>query len=151
MPGDAPDWVREMIASLPADMIGKAPSTGKPIIVDAGTQVIDLTAGHLFAGEAERLCAYGEPATAILTAITDVPVPQAALPGPAASLCDLTLEVTRANGTTYGARTRLGFRDAQRRAAFTASGLTLPVRIDPADHARVAVDVNAFDAQHPRG
>ncbi len=128
-----------------------ATSAQVPVVIDAGTYVVDLTAGHLSAGEAERLCASGEPATAVLISLTDVPVPQAALPGPTASLCDLTLEVTRANGSAYRARTRLGFRDAQRRAALTGSGLRLPVRVDPADQARVAVDVRAFDAQHPRG
>jgi hypothetical protein len=41
--------------------------------------------------------------------------------------------------------------DAQRRAAVTAPGIVLPVRIDPADPARAPIDVRAFDAQHPGG
>jgi hypothetical protein len=150
-----PDWraeARQQAANAAAQLSsGAAPPPGPPVIIDAGMQVIDFTAGHLSAGDAERLCAYGEPASAVLTAVTDVPVPRAALPGPTASLCDLTLEVTRADGRTYRARTRLGFRDARRRAAFTAPGLRLPVRVDPADQARVAVDVGAFDASHPGG
>jgi hypothetical protein len=84
-----------------------------------------------------------------VTAVTDVPVPQAALPGPTASLCDLSLQVTRSDERTYGASTRLWFRNAQRRAAITAAGIVLPVRIDPADQARVAVDLEAFNAQYP--
>src|SRR6266699_3012244 len=75
----------------------------QPIIIDAGTQVIDLTAGHLSSADAERLSALGEPATAVVTAVTDVPVPQAALPGPTASLCDLSLQVTRSGERVYSA------------------------------------------------
>ncbi len=90
----APDWAREMLASLPADVLSGASQAPQPIIIDAGTQVIDLTAGHLSSADAERLSALGEPATAVVTAVTDVPVPQAALPGPTASLCDLSLQVT---------------------------------------------------------
>jgi hypothetical protein len=144
----APDWVRGMLASLGSQM---PQGTGHPVIIDGGTEVIDLTAGHLSAADAGRLMATGEPATAVLTGIAEVPVPQAALPGPTASLCDLSLEVTRPDGQTYQARTRLGFRDAQRRAAVTAPGMVLPVRIDPVDPSRVAIDVPAFDARHPGG
>ncbi len=146
-----PDWVPEMLSSLSGQM-PPAAAAGQPVIIDAGTEITDLTAGHLSAADAERLSALGEPATAVLTAITEVPVPQAALPGPTASLCDLNLEVTRSDGQTYPARTRLGFRDAQRRTAITAPGIVLPVRIDPADPARVALDdIRAFDARHPDG
>jgi hypothetical protein len=120
-----------------------------PVTVQAPDQVIDLTAEHLSAADAARLAATGEQATAVLVAIKDVAVPQAALPGPTASLCDLTLRVTRSSGSSYDAQTRLGFRDASRRAAVAVIGSVLPVRIDPADPARVAIDVAAFDTQHP--
>lgn len=142
-----PDWVREMLAGL-GGQIPAGAAVGQPIIITAETEGVDLTAGHLSAADAERLSAGGEPATAVLTGITDVQVPQAVLPGPTASLCDLSLEVRRSDGQTYPARTRLGFRDARRRAALTAPGLVLPVRIDPADPARVAVDVRAFDSRY---
>jgi len=153
--GQVPDWVRETLASLGDAVTGQpvivdaGTATGQPIIIDGGTRVVDLTAGHLSAAQAAHLQTAGEPATAVLTGITDVPVPQMALPGPTASLCDLSLRVTRASGESYDATTRLGFRDAQRRLAVTAPGVVLPVRIDPADPARVAIDVPAFDAQHP--
>lgn len=143
-----PDWAREMLTSLGGQM---PPGTvaGYPVTINAGTEIIDLNAGHLSAADAEWLSAAGEPATAVLTGIAEVPLPQAALPGPTASLCDLTLEVTRRDGHAYHARTRVGFRDAQRRAAITVPGIVLPVRIDSADPSRVAIDISAFDAQHP--
>jgi hypothetical protein len=141
-----PDWAREMIDELRA---GGAPGVSDALSWAAGgpPQVIDLTAGHLSAAEAASLAGSGERATAVLTGISDVAVPQAALPGPTASLCDLTLQVRRADGRSYTARTRLGFRDAQRRAAIGVIGAVLPVRVDPRDDSRVAVDVAAFDAR----
>jgi len=146
----APDWARDMVADLGARGVFDANSQPSgPITVQAPDQVIDLTAGHLSAADAAQLAATGEQATAVLAAIKDVAVPQAALPGPTASLCDLTLRVTRSGGSSYDAQTRLGFRDASRRAAVAVIGSILPVRIDPADPARVAIDVAAFDAQHP--
>ncbi len=76
-------------------------------------------------------------------------VPLAALPGPTASLCDLTLQVRRSDGRSYTARTRLGFRDAQRRAAIAIIGVVLPVRVDARDDTQVTVDVAEFDARPP--
>lgn len=141
--GSAPDWARQMVDELRTSGI---PGIGEAL---SGAQVIDLTAGHLSAEEATRLTAAGEPATAVLTGIADVPVPQAALPGPTASLCDLTLQVRRSDGRSYTACTRLGFRNAQRRASIAVIGRELPVRVDTRDDTRIAVDVAAFDAQHP--
>ena len=148
----SPDWARDMIADLSARGVfnaGFGPSPSGPVTVQAPDQVVDLTAGHLSAADAARLAGTGEQATAVLVAIDDVAVPQAALPGPTASLCDLTLHITRASGHSYTTRTRIGFRDASRRAAVAVIGAVLPVRIDPADPARVAIDVAAFDAQNP--
>ncbi len=153
--GPAPDWARQMVDELRTSGIpglGEALSgalPGQRFTVDGPAQVIDLTAGHLTAAEAARLTIAGEPATAVVTGIADVPAPQAALPSPTASLCDLTLQVRRSDGRSYTACTRLGFRDARRRAAIAVIGRELPVRVDTHDGTRVAVDVAAFDAQHP--
>ncbi|HEY0716718.1 MAG TPA: hypothetical protein VGD68_03810, partial [Streptosporangiaceae bacterium] len=147
----APDWAREMIDELRGSGVagvGEALS-GQPGTAGGPPLVIDLTAGHLSAADAASLASSGEQATAVLTGISDVAVPQAALPGPTASLCDLTLQVRRADGRSYTTSTRLGFRNAQRRAAVAVIGAVLPVRVDPRDETRVAVDVAAFDAEPP--
>jgi hypothetical protein len=117
--------------------------------VNVNDEVIHLAAGNLPVVDAARLATAGQRATATLTAIADVPVPQVALPSPTASLCDLTLQVTRADGSSYTAQTRLGFRNAARRAAIGVIGGTLPVVIDPGDPSRIAIDLNALAAQHP--
>lgn len=119
-----------------------------PIVV-LPPQVIDLSAGHLSAADAGQLNTTGEPATAVLTPVVGAAVPPQALPGPTASLCDLSLQVTPSDGRVYAAQTRLGFHDDHRRALIAVVGNSLPVRVDPANPDRVAVDVAAFDAQHP--
>jgi hypothetical protein len=142
--GPVPEWARQVLEDVAT---GRLPGQhGSPGAVDGPPLVLDLTAGHLSAADADRLSATGEAATAVLTEVVDVAVPAAVLPGPTASLCDLTLQVSRRDGTTYTAGTRLGFRDAHRRATVAVLGSVLPVRVDPADPSRVAVDVTAFDA-----
>lgn len=144
-----PDWARRTVEDLLTGQVPGTPGTSAATShVDLPPLVLDLTAGHLSAADADRLAATGEPATAMLTAIAEVTVPAGALPGPTASLCDLTLQVSRRNGDVYTARTRLGFRDAHRRATVAVIGSVLPVRVDPADPSRVCVDVAAFDRDH---
>ena len=154
--GSAPDWAKQMVDEMRTngmsgmgEVLARALS-GYPFTIDGPAQVIDPTAAGRPAEEATSLTAAGRPATAVLTGIADVPVPQAALPGPTASLCDLTLQVRRSDGRSYTARTRLGFPDAERRAAVAVIGCELPVRVDTRDDSQVEVDVAAFDAQHPR-
>ena len=154
--GPAADWAKQMADEMRTngisgmgEVLARALS-GYPFTIDGPAPVTDPAAGHRPAEEAASLAAAGEPATAVLTGIADVPVPQAALPGPTASLCDLTLQVRRSDGRSYAARTRLGFPDAERRAAVAVIGCELPVRVDTRDETRVAVDDAAFDAQHPR-
>jgi hypothetical protein len=154
--GPAADWARQMADEMRTngisgmgEVLARALS-GYPFTIDGPAPVIDPAAGQRPAEEAVSLTRAGEPATAVLTDVTDVPVPQAALPGPAASLCDLTLQVRRADGRSYTARTRLEFPDAERRAAVAVIGRELPVRVDTRDETRVAVDDAAFDVQHPR-
>lgn len=121
---------------------------GTPISVTVNGAAYSSGGNTLTAAEAEALVRTGEQATAVVTAVTPVEVPQALLPGPAASLADLALRVARADGTVYDASTRIGFRSPERRALVGRVGGTLPVRIDPANPARVAIDVAAFDAAH---
>lgn len=157
--GQAPELAQQLVDEIRnngisgiGEVLSRALS-GYPFATGGPAQAANLTAGLLPAGETARLTASGERATAVLTALADVPVPQAALAalaGPTASLCDLTLEVRRSDGRSYTAQTRLGFRDAERRAAVAVIGQELPVRVDTSDDTQVAVDLAAFDAQHPR-
>ena len=80
----------------------------------------------------------GEPASAIVLAAQD------AAPGPgfaaAGGAVDLTLEVRRADGSVYTARTTLSVPTPEARAAVATPGARLSVLIDPNNPARVQVD-----------
>ncbi len=79
----------------------------------------------------------GELASAIVLAAQDVaPMPGFAAPGGA---LDVTLEVRRADGSSYTTRTQVSVTAPERRAAL-APGTRLSVRIDPDDPARVEID-----------
>ena len=142
-----PGWAAGLIADLARQ--GVIPADINPVTIELPVQRIDVTAGRVSAMDAAQLMSTGEVAHAVLLSVADVPVPQEALPGPTASLCDLTLQVTRADGTTFNAVTRLGFRDAHRRSTIAVIGAALPVRIDPRDRSRVVVDSVAYDNAHP--
>ncbi|WP_147455924.1 hypothetical protein [Nocardioides mangrovicus] len=88
--------------------------------------------------------AVGRAAHSTLMGVTDVPAPAYALPGPTASLTDLTLQLRRADGSTYTAQTRMGFRSAQRRAELAVIGSTIPVLVDPEDEQHVSIDISAW-------
>jgi len=80
----------------------------------------------------------GELASAIVLAAQDVaPMPGFAAPGGA---IDVTLEVRRADGSTYTAHTTLSVPTPERRVAVATPGARLSVRIDPNDPARVEID-----------
>lgn len=130
-------------AALAGQQPGSVTSPQINITIDYGAGGNTLTAA-----EAAQLVSTGEPATAVVTAITDVEVPAAFLPSAAASMADLALRVTRSDGRSYPAGTRLGFRSPERRALIGRVGQTVPVRIDPANPARVTIDVPRFDATH---
>lgn len=143
----APDAVGTIVDQLAATL-------GTPISldIDRGGVKQHATANrssHLSNAEAAQLLRTGTPATATISAATRVPVQQMMLPGPDASLWDLELEVHRADSTSYAATTRVGFRSEARRQVLGLPGLTVPVRTDPDDDSRVAVDGTTYDAQHP--
>lgn len=80
-----------------------------------------------------------QQATGVVRAVHDV-VGGMPLP-PGMSQADLTLDVTRPDGTTYPVTTRIGFRSPERRAAVAALGTELPVLVDPTNPGRVVIDV----------
>jgi hypothetical protein len=83
----------------------------------------------------------GEQATATVLAVQDVQTSlQGAMPGQGVSVIDLTLEVTRQLRDSYTTTLRVGFATAERRNRVARIGASLPVLVDPADPARVAID-----------
>ena len=96
--------------------------------------------------QANALVDGGVSAAATVVAAVDVPVPRLlrfTLP-PGGPLVDLTLEVDRPDGTKHRVRTRVGFSTPERRARVAQVGTTLPVRLDPEDPDKVAIDTVAL-------
>jgi hypothetical protein len=135
-------------AEAVAQALSRQLGTPISVTVDGASFSAPGSTNNLTAAEAQALIASGEPATAVVTGVTPLTVPQALLPSPEATMADLRLRVTRADGGSYDAGTRMGFRSARRQASIARVGQTIPVRVDPADPARVAIDVPAFDAEH---
>ena len=134
----APDWARGLVADLvdrgvvPGAAVGDVRVTNVEVTVDGapwpgGTSPNDVAA------------------TAIVRAVTEIPLPPQALPTPTASMCLLDLEVRPPSGQPFTTQVRQGFRTAGRRAAIARVGASVPVRIDPSDPTRVAIDVAAID------
>lgn len=88
--------------------------------------------------------AVGEQATAVVVGVRDVPGP-AGQPAPAGGAVELTLDVTRADGSRHTATAGVLFSSPQRRTQFGAIGTRLPVRLDPADPSRATIDYGALD------
>lgn len=88
----------------------------------------------------------GEAATATVTGIDYLTVPARALPSKQATIANVALRVTRADGTAYATTARFGFRDAARRDQCGRIGAVVPVRLDPGNPARVCLDSNRLPA-----
>lgn len=96
--------------------------------------------------QANALVDDGTRATATVVAAVDVPVPRllrAIVPNGGPPV-DLTLDIDRPDGTTHRVRTRVGFSTPERRARVARVGAVLPVRLDPADPDKVAIDTVAL-------
>jgi hypothetical protein len=91
--------------------------------------------------EAARMVASksGERATAIVVAVTDKKPRFAAL-APPGGMADLTLEVTRADGSIYTAHSVIGFSTQERRSIVAVVGKRLNVFIDPSTPTKIAID-----------
>jgi hypothetical protein len=85
-----------------------------------------------------------EAATAVVTGVRDVPVPAGQLL-PEGGSVELTLDVTRADGTRHIALARALFASREHRARFGSVGARLPIRLDPADQTRATLDYAALD------
>jgi hypothetical protein len=109
--------------------------------------IVGLVLPHAAARAAAGLAGFavpegaGEHATGEVIAATDV------RPGrlPAGtSMADLTFQVRLADGTSYLAKSRIGFTAPDRRARIARLGALLPLRVDRRDRSRVIVDVAAL-------
>jgi hypothetical protein len=110
-----------------------------PQAFDQDPQAFEQPRGGFNPAEAAQFAAGGaEQATAMVLAARDVP---GTAPG---GTVDLTLEVTRADGSTYTTATRLSFATPERRAAVAIYGTMLRVRIDPNVPARIEIDPSSL-------
>jgi hypothetical protein len=91
--------------------------------------------------EADQLLESGEAAMATITGIDFLPIPAAVLPSPEASIANVALKIQREDGSSYQALARFGYRNEARRAQVGFVGASVPVRINPDDPSRVALDV----------
>ena len=107
-------------------------------LADGGAEVqVTVHSGGLTGAEAARLLDRGQPARAVVTAVRDTSML-------GMSLAELSLDVTLADGTRFPAHTNLGFSAPERRERIARTGAEIPVRVDPEDRSRVAVDTRAL-------
>jgi hypothetical protein len=125
-----PTRIRAMARELAEERVGNGP-------LPDGSMPVSTA-------EANQLLESGEAATATVTGIDFLTVPASVLPGPEASLANLALEIRREDGSTYRALARFGFRTLARRDQVGFVGASVPVRIDPDNPARVALDSGAL-------
>lgn len=111
-----PDWARTLIA----DLVDRG--------LMPGGHIADITTTIEYESSSHETW---QPATAVLREVAEVPLPAEFLPGPTASMCMLTLDVSPPGGAPYTVRVRQGFRSAERRAQIAVIGASLPVLIDP--------------------
>jgi len=105
------------------------------ILVLSGCAVIDRMSG---VAEARDLQAHGESATAKILQIWDTGMTVNDDP-----VVEFLLEVRRADQPTYEAKTKL--RISRLDIARIQPGTVLPVRVDPRDPTRVALDIYEYD------
>lgn len=144
-------WARDLVAGLVADgtLAGIDPDTvtvqvEPSTVTYGGSGVPGMPPGFGVGGGEPR-----ESASAVVTGVAEVMVRPQDLPGPGASMCDVTMTVTRADGSSYTASTRQGFRTPERRAALATVGARVPVTLAPRNPADVRIDVYTWFAQHP--
>jgi hypothetical protein len=98
--------------------------------------------------EADRFCVDGAAAVATITGIDFLTVPAKALPSADAGIANVAVRVRLTDGTEYATTARFGYRNAHRREQFGRIGAEVPVRLDPADRARVCMDTTALPPLH---
>jgi hypothetical protein len=118
------------------------------VLGDPGRPLPGSPGGGATPWEAWALIHRGEPATAVVLAVTDVRAPwllRRLVPAPPGGVADLILQVTRADHSSYQARMRIGFSSRERRDRVATVGAEVPVRIQADKPDRVAVDTAALE------
>ena len=108
----------------------KAP--GRPLPGAPGGGLTPEQSAQLIAGG-------GEEATAVVVAVHEVFQPDE-LPSAPGGVVDITLDITRGDGSGYTAVNRVSFSTLQRREQIAVVGTRVPVRLDPDDPTRVVID-----------
>ena len=143
------------LASLPPDVAAQVEGamrqafdmagdlTGPVVIGAPGRPAPGAPGGGLTPEQSAQLLTTGggEEAAAVVVAAHEIVRP-AGLPTAPGGLVDITLDITRRDGSGYTAVTRIGFRTPERRAQVATVGTRLTVRIDPADPSRVVIDTS---------
>jgi|GEM_PF-2075283 len=97
--------------------------------------------------QAAALLDSGEQATARVVAVQDVDISGTSQSASGTSFADITFEVQRKDGSFYKTSSRIGFSNPERKARIAIIGAELPVRIDPKDTSRIAIDTKALKIQ----
>jgi hypothetical protein len=133
------------ISNLPPNVAGQVQDVLNAFRGQLGGQGAPGTAAPPHGGfnpiEAAQFLASGagERASAVVTSVTNVPSAPGALAAPGGQ-ADLTLEITRSDGSIYMATTQVAFSSPERRASIATLGTRLSVRIDPARPSRVVIE-----------
>jgi len=127
-----------------------APTSGRVRMRDLVAEGLEVKRGNqplvdgslpVNAAEAEPMYVNGIEATATITGIDFLDIDRRALElPPGARIAHVALDVHRADGTTYQALARFGFKNATRVDRLGHVGAEVPVRIDPADERRIVFD-----------
>jgi hypothetical protein len=113
------------------EAVYKAP--GRPVPGAPGGGLTPEQSAQLIAGGG------GEEASAVVVAAHEVFQP-ADLPSAPGGVVDITLDITRGDGSGYTAVNRVSFSTLERREQIAVVGTRLPVRLDPDDPTKVVID-----------
>lgn len=134
----------ELATRMPGPGEQRVTVTGDHVVITDPTRPAPGTPGGGTTPEqALQLVGTGERATATVLSVSPVQGPPG-VPMPGVGLYDLVLDVARGDGTHYQTKTRMGFSTAERRDRVARAGAQIPLRLDPTDLTRVAVDTEAL-------
>jgi hypothetical protein len=119
-----------------------APNGGVPLFSLGGAQfgVVAAPDAMLTIGELLHLRGASEPADAVVSGVAEATLPPGML-SPSNGVVDVTLEVTKSDGSVYGAVMRVPCGTPKSRDLVSTAGTRLSVRIDPSNPRVLAIDI----------
>jgi hypothetical protein len=119
-----------------------APNGGVPLFWLGGAQfgVVAAPDALLTIGELLRLRGASEPADAVVSGAAEATLRPGML-SPSNGVVDVTLEVTKSDGSVYGAVMRVPCGTPRSRDLVSTAGTRLSVRIDPSNPRVLAIDI----------